>query len=228
MREATAVRTGGRRRRIGPMDKPKDVDSPPTETGADDPEVARLTCAECGCVVAPEVAVTLHTGERFCPSCHAELQAHLHAILEAQARDVNYAGALLGALAGGALGAVVWWQFTVLTHIAFGLIAVLIAFAVARGIHIMTGGKRNSALHAMAVSVSLLSWLAGIYLVNRSLILRSWGQTQGSAELPWFGGPDYFYRVIRANFGIMDVVFGAITVYQAWILTRPLRLSRRK
>ena len=210
------------------MDKPGPENPSPSEAALADPEVVRLTCAECGCYVAPEVAVTLHTGERFCPSCHAELQSHLHTILEAQARDVNYAAALLGALAGGALGAVVWWQFTVLTHIAFGLIAVLIAVAVAQGIRMTTGGKRNSALHAMAVIVSLLSWLAGIYLVNRSLILRSWGQTQGSAELPWFGGPDYLYKVIRANFGIMDIVFGAITVYQAWILTRPLRLSRKK
>ena len=210
------------------MDTPTPERPPAADGGVSESEVARLTCAECGRVVAPEVAVTLHSGERFCPSCHADLQAHLHAIVDAQARDVNYAGALLGAVAGGALGAVVWWQFTVLTHIAFGLIAVLIAFAVARGIRIATGGKRNSALHAMAVIVSLLSWLAGIYLVNRSLILRSWGPTADSSSLPWVGGPDYFYKVIRANFGIMDVVFGAITVYQAWILTRPLRLSRRK
>ena len=106
-------------------------------------QLAAETCAECGRVLAPEEGVHVSSGQRFCAECYAELRRHLEHIEDMERHEISYPTALLGALTGGAVGAVIWWQFTVLTHISFGLVAVAIAFLVAWCIRLATAGKRK-------------------------------------------------------------------------------------
>jgi len=212
-----------------PSDQPV---GPPDHDAKLEAELAAETCAECGRVLAPQAGVRLGSGQRFCSTCYADLRSHLESIADEERQEISYPGALLGAILGGAAGAVLWWQVTVLTHVSFGLIAVAIAYLVAWGIRFTTGGKRSPGLQAMAVATSLVSFMAGLYLVNRSLILGVMRSGDGGTRLPWMGSPSYVWQVLTARMNadpaaFLDLLFAAITVYQAWALTRPLRIPRQ-
>ncbi len=185
---------------------------------------ADATCARCGRSLAP--AERIAAGDRvFCASCYETLREELRQAVTAMSTDIPYSAATLGAVLGGVGGALVWWGFTALTHIAFGLVAIAIGFLVGHGALRFAGGKRSVALQAIAVTVSILSFALGTYLVNRTFVNQALAKSGASFRVDLVPqSAELFGRVMSVNLGIMDAVFLAICVYQAWTLTRPIRL----
>jgi hypothetical protein len=192
--------------------------------GAPDTRAATQRCAQCSKTLT--AGDTVATGDRlFCRSCYATLRAELEGVVAAMSADVNYPQAAVGAVLGGAAGALAWWGFTVLTHIAFGLFAVAIGYLAGHGAVRFAGGKRSGGLQALSVVVSLLSYLGAIYLVNMTFINKALA-TQGEAFRVGFPPQslDLLIRVVTVDFGVMDLVFLAIVVYEAWKIPRPVAL----
>lgn len=185
---------------------------------------ARALCARCERPVTADDRV--EAGDRtFCRSCHETLQFQLRQTMEGMSRDVSYVRAGAGAVLGGALGIVLWWGFTVATNIAIGLVAVAIGFLVGHGAMRFAGGKRTVGLQVLAVGVAAACFVVATYLVNMTFInqeLAGRGETWRVPFLP--PNLDVFYRVVAAGFGMMDLVFLAIVMWEAWIIPRPLRL----
>ena len=194
-------------------------ESPGTVT-ASPPE----TCAQCSKTLAPDDRVA-SGGRLFCRSCYTSLRAELEQAVTALSSDINYVNAATGAVLGGAAGVLAWWGFTVLTHVAFGLIAVGIGVLVGLGAVRFSGGKRSVGLQALCIGVSVVSFFCATYLVNMTFINRAFAAKGDPFRL---GFPpasvDQFLKVVTVDFGVMDFVFLAIVVYQAWKIPRPLRL----
>ena len=192
-------------------------------TASDAPTTGTM-CAQCSRTL--EAADTVVTGGRtFCHACYESLRAELRSMAEATSTDVNYFQAAIGAVLGGMVGVLAWWGFTVVTHIAFGLIAVAIGFLVGFGTVRFSGGKRTQGLQALSVGVALVSYLAATYLVNMTFINRALAE-QGAAFRIGFPPQTatLFFKVVSINFGVMDVVFLAIVVWEAWKAPRPIVL----
>ncbi len=188
------------------------------------PAAAPDTCAQCGKSLAADDRVE-SGGRGFCRACYGSLRAELQQYVEATSSDINYLNAGVGAVLGGAAGALAWWGFTVLTKISFGLIAVVIGYAVGHGTVRFSGGKRSSGLQALSVGVAVASFLVATYLVNMTFINRQLAQ-QGEAFRIAFPPQNLtvFGKVLTAGAGIMDAVFLAIVVWEAWKIPRPLVL----
>jgi len=192
----------------------------------DTPDTAPVTnnCAQCS--KALTVDDTVAAGDRlFCRSCYVSLRAELEKVVASMSADVNYPQAAIGAVLGGVVGALAWWGFTVLTHISFGLFAVAIGYLAGHGAVRFAGGKRSGGLQALSIAVALLSYLGAIYLVNMTFINKALA-TQGEAFRVGFPPQslDLLIRVVTVDFGVMDLVFLAIVVYEAWKIPRPIAL----
>jgi hypothetical protein len=90
----------------------------------------QIQCLQCGKDVSQDPSRVETREGSFCSACFAALAQDLKRAVARQGSDINYPAALVGGVLGGAAGAAVWWAFTVLTKIAFGLVAVVIGFAV--------------------------------------------------------------------------------------------------
>ena len=188
------------------------------------PVTSQETCAQCGKVLSPNDRIA--SGDRvFCRSCYASLRAELERAVHVMSTDINYVNAAVGAVLGGVAGALVWWGFTVLTHISFGLVAIVIGFLVAKGAVLFSGGKRSKGLQGLSMVVSLVSFACASYLVNMTFINKALAERGDSNRL---GFPpeslEMFQRVAMADAGIMDLVFLAIVLYEAWRIPRPIAL----
>jgi hypothetical protein len=197
--------------------------SDPVVAEASDPAGAGA-CAQCSKELASYDSVS-SGGRLFCQSCYASLRSELEATVAAMSADVNYPQAIIGALLGGIVGVLAWWGFTVLTKVAFGLVAVAIGFLVGFGTVRFAGGKRSAGLQAVSIVVAATSYVAATYLVNMTFINRALAE-QGETFRVAFPPQslDVLYRVVAADFGVMDLVFLAIIVYEAWKIPRPIAL----
>ena len=140
--------------------------------------------------------------------------------------NVNYPMATLGAVLGGVGGVLIWWGFTVVTKIGFGLIAVAIGFLVGHGAARFSGGKRSVGLQVLSVVVGALAFLIAAYLVDMTFINEVLRQRGDPGRVPFPPASlEMFYRVVAVNFGVMKLVFLAIVIYQAWIIPRPPTLK---
>ena len=182
------------------------------------------TCAQCAKALTGDDRVA--AGDRhFCRACHASLRAELEQHVAGMSSDIHYANGALGAVLGGAIGAVVWWGFTVLTKIAFGLVAVAIGFLVGHGVVRFTGGKRSVGLQVLAVGVSLVSFVVATYLVNMTFVNQAMAKSGDAFRLAFPPqNLDTFLKVLALDVGLMDAVFLAIVLYQAWTIPAPVRL----
>ena len=180
-----------------------------------------IPCAECGTPLAEGQERQEADGKTFCRSCFERLTHELGRALEQQGQDINYGMALLGGLGGAALGVLAWWGFTVVTSIAFGLVAVVIGIAVGKGVTMLAGGKRHLNLQILSVVIALVGFAYATYLVNRTFIERG-----EQIVLPWIPPLGLFFEVVRLDFGIMDVVFLAIVAWEAWKIPAPVMLPR--
>jgi len=182
------------------------------------------SCAQCSRALMAEESIE-SGGKWFCRDCYASLRAELEAALAGMSTGVNYPKAAAGALLGGAAGALAWWGFTALTHIAFGLFAVAIGYLAGRGAVMFSGGKRSRGLQAISIAAAVLSYAVATYLVNRTFInqaLAERGEAFRVGLLPQ--SPGLFLSIVAADVGVMDLVFVAIAVWEAWRIPRPLSL----
>lgn len=187
-----------------------------------------IRCAECRTVLGTGQDRETTEDGVFCRTCFHNLTAQLEQVIAAQGSDINYPMAVVGGLVGGTVGVVAWWGFTVLTEIAFGLVAVVIGFTVGKGVTILSGHKRAQGLQILSVAISVLGFVYASYLVNRTFFLRAAAQEGAESVLPWLPTPALLFEVVKLGFGVMDLVFLAIVVYQAWKIPAPIgvRLSQ--
>jgi hypothetical protein len=197
----------------GPAEQ-KSQDSPPP-----------AACARCERALGPGDRVEAG-GRTFCRSCYETLRMELQRGAAALSQDVNYPMAAIGAVLGGALGVLLWWGFTVLTKISFGLAAVAIGFLVGHGATRFAGHKRTAGLQALSVIVATLCFAVATYLVNMTFINAEMARRGEVFRVPFPPtSPDLAFRVVSLSFGIMDVVFLAIVVWEAWRIPRPVKLA---
>lgn len=182
-------------------------------------------CAECGASLAEGDARVETDDGLFCGTCFENLKNQVQRALQEQSTDINYPMALAGGLAGGAIGALVWWGFTVVTKIAFGLVAVVIGFAVGKGVTVLAGGKRSTGLQFLSTGVALLSFGYATYLVNRSFIQQAFAAEGETIALPFLPDTGLFMRVVSTGFEAFDVVFLGIVLWQAWKMPAPIRIA---
>jgi len=176
-------------------------------------------CAECGTRITEGDDRVVTDGGVFCRTCFAALRGEIERVIAAQGADVNYPAAAVGAVLGGVVGALVWWGFTVTTKISFGLVAIVIGVAVAKGAMFFAGGKRSRGLQGLSVAVAGVAFFYASYLVNRTLILR-----QGAVDLPLVPGIGLLVRIVSLGFGTFDLVFLAIVLWEAWRIPAPFKL----
>lgn len=181
-------------------------------------------CAQCDTPLVPGQDQERTDDGVFCRPCFDELSRQIRRAVAAQGENVPYASAIAGGLAGGAIGVVAWWGFTVLTNVAFGLVAVIIGYLVGQGVVRLSGGKRSRGLQIVSVSLATAAFFYASYLVNRTFLIRALAEEVSAETLPWLPGPGMLFGVVRLGFGLMDVVFLAIVVYQAWKIPAPFRL----
>jgi hypothetical protein len=193
------------------------------ESGSGQGENA-VRCAECGTVLHEGQDRETTEGGVFCRTCFEGLTAQLRQVLDAQGQDVDYARAAAGGLAGAALGVLAWWAFTVLTHIAFGLVAVVIGVAVGKGVVMASGSKRHRNLQVLSAAISAAGFLYATYLVNRTFIHKAYADKGESIVLPFLPAPELFLQVVSAGFGVMDLVFLGIVLYEAWKIPAPVEI----
>jgi hypothetical protein len=188
------------------------------------PGGSEVRCAECGNVLAEGQDREVTDGGVFCRHCFLVLTNQLQQVLEAQGQDVNYPAAALGGLAGAVAGVLAWWGFTVLTSVAFGLVAIVIGVAVGKGVVMASGNKRHRNLQVLSLLVSVAAFFYASYLVNRTFIQRAYAEKGEAVALPLLPEPGLLFAVVSAGFGVMDLVFLAIVAYEAWKIPAPLAI----
>jgi hypothetical protein len=191
------------------------------------PSTTTSVATRCGrCQSALSESERVSAGDRvFCRTCYDILKLQLRTGVAAMSEGINYPMAAVGALLGGIVGALAWWGVTVLTKIGFGLVAVVIGLLVGHGTLRFAGGKRSLGLQILAVVVGTLSFLVAVYLVNMTFINELLAQRGDGLRVSFPPtGLAMFYHVIAANFGIMKLVFLGIIMYEAWFITRPIKL----
>lgn len=193
-------------------------------TSGNDPDNASR-CAECGTRIEEGMDFEAADGGTFCRPCYNNLTERLNRAITVQAEGINYPMAVVGAFAGAVVGVVAWWGFTVLTHIAFGLFAIVIGLAVAKGTVLFAGNKRAVGLQVISVLVSALAFVYASYLVNRTFVNEAL-QTQGTGDsLPFVPDPALLMDIVSLDAGLMDLLFLGIVVYEAWTIPAPIRLK---
>lgn len=185
----------------------------------------QIQCLQCGKDVSQDPSRVETKDGSFCSACFAALAQDLKRAVARQGSDINYPAALVGGLLGGAAGAAVWWGFTVLTKIAFGLVAVVIGFAVGWGVTRFSGGKRSRGLQILSAGIAGVAFFYSQYLVNRTFLERAYAERGDTLALGWVPEPSLLFRVISMNFGIFDFVFLAIVLFQAWRIPAPFRVQ---
>lgn len=195
------------------------------ETRPEAPAVER--CAQCEKTLTPNDRVA--AGDRsFCRACYETLFQELRRSITAITTDINYPLATIGAVLGGVAGIALWWGFTVFTNIAFGLIAVAIGWLVAQGAVRFAGNKRSLGLQLLSIGVSIASFAVASYLVNMTFINRQLARAGDARRLPFPPTSiEGFGAVVALGFGLMDLVFVAIMVWEAWTIPKPPQLPEQ-
>jgi hypothetical protein len=188
-----------------------------------EPEAAR--CAECNTALAEGQDRETTEGSVFCRPCFNNLTSQLQQAVAAQSQDVNYPMAVVGGLLGAAIGVLVWWGFTIVTGISFGLVAIVIGIAVGKGAVMLSGGKRSVGLQALSITISILAFFYASYLVNRTFLHQAFEAQGVTDRLPLAPPIETFVEVIRLSFGFMDLVFLAIVAWEAWKIPAPIRMG---
>ena len=193
--------------------------------GEEPPTPQVENCAECGTQLNERDDREVTDNGTFCRPCYNNLIGQLQQAVAAQNQDINYPMAAVGALGGAVIGVLAWWGFTVVTNIAFGLVAVVIGFAVGKGTVMLSGNKHSTGLQALSISVSIVAFFYANYLVTRTFVHQAWAEEGMEGVLPLLPAPDVLFEVISLNFGFMDVVFLAIVVYEAWKIPASIKIA---
>ena len=188
-------------------------------------ETESTSCAQCGTVIRDGIDHQKTDDAVFCRTCFDRLSTELHEAVAAQSTEINYGMALAGGVLGGILGALVWWGFTVLTEISFGLIAVVIGYAVGKGVVWLSGNKRHLHLQVMAIVISLLSFVYATFMVNRSFIQQAYESEGTPIVIPLLPSSEMFVEIVKAGFSPIDLLFLGFVVWEAWKIPAPLNIQ---
>ena len=185
---------------------------------------APLICLQCNRELrADEPHIAVQDG-LFCEGCAGQLRAELARLEASQSEGVNYPLSAVGGVLGGALGALVWWGFTVATKISFGLVAVVIGYAVGHGVLRVGGYRRSVGLQLMSATIAALSFGVASFLVNRSFYNIA-AVEQGFELQPVIPPLPLVIEVLKMGASPMDLLFLGIVLYEAWRIPAPLRLT---
>lgn len=187
-------------------------------------DVDTLKCRQCEKTCGPDADMEVTPKGAFCRACFNQLAAEIEFIARQQSRGINYTAAVIGGLAGAVAGAAVWWGFTVVTKIQFGLVAIVIGIAVAKGILMATGGRRSRELQVISAVIAALAYFYADYLVKRTFILQQ--SPEYARTLTVLPDPAVLFNLSKMTFDMFTLIFLAITVFQAWKLVEPFRISR--
>ena len=185
-------------------------------------------CSQCGMTIHEGMEHQKTDNAVFCRPCFDKLTAELHHVVAAQSGDVNYGMGLVGGVLGGILGALVWWGFTVVTNISFGLVAVVIGIAVGKGVTMLSGNKRHLNLQIMAVVISVLSFVYASFLVNRSFIQQAFEAEGTPFDIPLFPSTEMFLDVVKFGFSPIDLLVLGIVIFEAWKIPAPLAIPQQE
>lgn len=199
-------------------------DTPRPADSGDEIEIAEgRNCAQCQVALAAGEGVATQNA-LFCSDCYGQLTEAVTGALAEQGRHINWLGALLGGVLGGLLGAGVWWGFTVVTRIQFGLVAVVIGWAAGKGVLTFSGHKRALPLQLMSVAITLVSYVLASYWVTRTYVHRYIAENGMSGSLPLLPSPGLLVDVVTSGFEVWTLVFLAIALWQAWKMPAPIVL----
>lgn len=183
-----------------------------------------VRCAECDTVLAEGQDREAIHETVFCRPCFNNVQAQMEQVIREQSTDVNYGLGVLGACLGGAVGTLAWWGFTVLTQIEFGLVAVVIGLATGKGASLLAGNKRSRGLQLISLLVAGCSFFYASYLVNRTFLMEAFAEASESIVLPLMPNLETFYSVVALDFGLFEVLFLGIALWEAWRLTATVEM----
>ena len=185
---------------------------------------APKVCLQCNRELrADEPHVAVQDG-LFCQGCAGQLQAELARLEASKSEGVNYPLSAFGGVLGGVVGALVWWGFTVTTQISFGLVAVVIGYAVGHGVLRVGGYRRALGLQGLSATIAALSFGVASFLVNRSFYNMA-AVEQGFEALPLVVPLPLVVEVLKMGASPMDLIFLGIVLYEAWRIPAPLRLT---
>jgi hypothetical protein len=188
-------------------------------------QVETTQCAECGTALAEGSEYHETDDGCFCHSCFGNLTGELQQAVTQSTVGINYPMAIVGGVAGALLGAVAWWGFTVVSNISLGLFAVVIGYACGKGVVILSGHKRHLNLQIISAAITVVGYVYASYLVGRTFTHRYYAAEGQELVLPLLPSPDLLLAVVRNGFGIMDLVFVGIAVYQAWMMPAPFKIT---
>jgi hypothetical protein len=195
------------------------------QTGAARAEVPEeKTCIRCHTDISANQDHEATPDGVVCRPCHSILRSQQEMALQVQGVDVNYPAALLGALLGGTVGVLAWWTITVMSNIAFGIVAILIGIAVGKGATLLGGENRSRGLQIMSAIVAGVSFFYATYLVNRTFIQQALAKQGKEIALSLLPNPAMFLGVVSMNLGAFDLLFLGIVLWEAWKLTAPVKL----
>jgi hypothetical protein len=183
-------------------------------------------CLECNIVLDDEVGVETDQGA-FCEACYGVLLETVKEFAATQNKNINYPLSVFGGVAGGVIGACIWWAVTFYSGYAVGIVAIVIGIAVAKGITLCNGGKKSLSLQIIASIVTVISFFYAKYLVTRSFILAE-GPSEYLDVFTLLPQPHVFYNLVMETSDILTIVFLGIAVWQAWIMTKPYKMIEKQ
>lgn len=189
-----------------------------------DNETSGLSCAKCQSAI-PQGEEIATEQAAFCKPCFQEITEEIQAQLAEQGKNINFGGAVAGGLLGGILGALVWWGIVVVAKYQLGLIAILVGWAVGKGVHILSGYKRAVSLQILAVAITAVSYVMASYFVVRTFFQSYAAENNLSGGLPLLPDPGLLFEVVTSGMELWDILFLGIALWQAWKIPAPVSLN---
>ncbi|MDB5072838.1 MAG: hypothetical protein JWM87_3949 [Candidatus Eremiobacteraeota bacterium] len=122
---------------------------------------------------------------------------------------------IVGALTGAVLGAVAWAAITASTHFQIGYMAVGVGVLAGYGMRVLSGGRDRADGIAAGV-VAFLGCVLGNLLTAAVVIAQQEHYAIVDTVLSVLLQPELAFRLLRAGFDMMDLLFYAIAVYAGY------------
>lgn len=195
---------------------------------------AATTCAACEQPIAGEYYDV--NGRTFCPACKAQVEA----ALGGKPGPAGFFRAIGGGIAGGAIGALVYYLVLALSGYELAIIAIGVGWLVGKGVHWGTRGRGGPIYQALAIVITYLA-IVSTYVPMVVQGLREAQKAESGTTLPppseISGGVQLAVAAVAvvvlaialpflAGFqNILGLVIIAIGLYEAWKINKRVRLA---